>query len=149
MTSPNITDYDDTMMPPEMEPAAPSATLVVMITYVIAFILIFFVMGGYLPTPSARISSLEASSSTSDVVGRSVISGWHMGARCVPDAAISATDLRYRSTDDGNDVHSDRRNCFHRVVAATGNFVATRYLSSAWNNLCVLPCPSIHRGTTG
>ena len=69
MTSPNITDYDDTMMPPEMEPAAPSATLVVMITYVIAFILIFFVMGGYLPTPSARISSLEASSSTSDVVG--------------------------------------------------------------------------------
>ena len=37
-------------------------------TYSLTFILIFFVMGGYLPTPSTRISSLSATSSSSDTI---------------------------------------------------------------------------------
>jgi exopolysaccharide production protein ExoQ len=37
-------------------------------TYVIVYLFIFFVMGGYLPTPSTRVSSLAASASSSDTV---------------------------------------------------------------------------------
>jgi len=39
-----------------------------LLTYGIVFVLIFFVMGGYLPTPSTRVSSLQATSSSSDTI---------------------------------------------------------------------------------
>jgi exopolysaccharide production protein ExoQ len=38
------------------------------LTYAVVFILIFFVMGGYLPTSGTRVSSLAATSSSSDTV---------------------------------------------------------------------------------
>ena len=39
-----------------------------LLTYAIVFVLIFFVMGGYLPAPSTRVSSLQATSSSSDTI---------------------------------------------------------------------------------
>jgi exopolysaccharide production protein ExoQ len=39
-----------------------------LLTYGLIFILIFFVLGGYLPTPSTRISSLEATTSSADTI---------------------------------------------------------------------------------
>jgi exopolysaccharide production protein ExoQ len=61
---------------PAMSSSGVASVMPYVLTYSIAFILIFFVMGGYLPTPGTRVSSLQATSSSSDTIAGQLFQGF-------------------------------------------------------------------------